>query len=1131
MSTEQTVPGHAPATTLLSHFNGATATTPIEFQALIYSWSRIRRCSRPHHSCLSFFCCELGRALCGREGGGFFSFVWILDLGIDYPGWIEMEMRIGNGEAIPSHSQTHNLPWNGVMVNSSYSPPLRMSLGKRSNTEWDSNHWRWDGDLFMASPTPNNPTITNHHPNYNHPDTSSSKQFLPLVGVASGSSNSSPSCSNEPNLSITGKGKLELEKRRRIAVFEEEATAGNLSLKLGNGNLPSMMAYHHNREEVSNGGGDQMKTKLGGSVGGGGVCQVEECGADLTSAKDYHRRHKVCEMHSKVTSALVASVLQRFCQQCSRFHVLQEFDEGKRSCRKRLAGHNKRRRKTQPDAVVHNSTNDGQTSSYILMSLLKTLSNMHSNQSSQTSDQDLLSHLLRSLINQRGLHGDKSLSGFPQDSHNLLNSGTFANSDVVAALLTNAGPPRHSQQNLPVIASEVPQSRSCPEDVKAQHIRTEAFQNHTTVLPKKDSPPYSGASDSSAGRSRLHAFDLNDAYIDSDDCTEDVERSLVTVDVATASIECPTYVQQDSDQSSPPQRSGNSDSTATQSPASSCGEALSRTDRIVIKLFGKEPSDLPFLLRAQILDWLSHSPSDIEGYIRPGCLVLTIYLRLTVSAWEELCYDLTNSLNMLLDAYEVDNFWAKGWIYFRMQQQIAFSFNGQIVAETSLPLKNERYSSVLNVKPIAVPIADRAQFFVKGYNLKRSSTRLLCALEGNYLIEETSDELLAEDVDCPGGNGNIQCRRFSCSIPVVNGRGFIEVEDGGLSSSFFPFIVAEEDVCSEIRMLEQALELTETDDIHHRFNTELEARNQALEFIHEMGWLLHRNHLKSRLGDFDLRAEFTVRRLKWLMEFSIDRDWYAVVRKLLNALLDGTVDAGELKLAMSDMGLLHRAVRRNSRPLVEFLLRYVPERVSDELGSQFYSLVGGEGDFLFKPDFEGPAGLTPLHIAAGRDDSEDVLDALTDDPGKVGVKAWKSARDSTGFTPEDYARLRGHYSYIHLVQGKINRRSVTGHVVIDIPRNFSNGYDGKKLESEKLAGSLQIDSNSSKKGACRVCERQLTVYGNLARSSSLAYRPAMLSMVAIAAVCVCVALLFKTCPEVVYVFHPFRWEMLEFGSS
>lgn len=84
-------------------------------------------------------------------------------------------------------------------------------------------------------------------------------------------------------------------------------------------------------------------------------CQVEGCKTDLTSAKDYHRRHKVCAVHSKAGRVMVAGQEQRFCQQCSRFHGLSEFDEGKRSCRRRLAGHNERRRKPQPDSLALNA--------------------------------------------------------------------------------------------------------------------------------------------------------------------------------------------------------------------------------------------------------------------------------------------------------------------------------------------------------------------------------------------------------------------------------------------------------------------------------------------------------------------------------------------------------------------------------------------------------------------------------------------------------------------------------------------------------------------------------------------------------------------------------------------------------
>ncbi|XP_073306470.1 squamosa promoter-binding-like protein 16 [Primulina huaijiensis] len=85
-------------------------------------------------------------------------------------------------------------------------------------------------------------------------------------------------------------------------------------------------------------------------------CLVDGCNADLSLCRDYHRRHKVCEIHSKTAKVTIGGREQRFCQQCSRFHSLVEFDEGKRSCRKRLDGHNRRRRKPQPDTLSRSSS-------------------------------------------------------------------------------------------------------------------------------------------------------------------------------------------------------------------------------------------------------------------------------------------------------------------------------------------------------------------------------------------------------------------------------------------------------------------------------------------------------------------------------------------------------------------------------------------------------------------------------------------------------------------------------------------------------------------------------------------------------------------------------------------------------
>lgn len=47
-------------------------------------------------------------------------------------------------------------------------------------------------------------------------------------------------------------------------------------------------------------------------------CQVEGCRVDLSDAKAYYSRHKVCGMHSKSPKVVVAGLEQRFCQQCSR---------------------------------------------------------------------------------------------------------------------------------------------------------------------------------------------------------------------------------------------------------------------------------------------------------------------------------------------------------------------------------------------------------------------------------------------------------------------------------------------------------------------------------------------------------------------------------------------------------------------------------------------------------------------------------------------------------------------------------------------------------------------------------------------------------------------------------------------
>jgi hypothetical protein len=133
-------------------------------------------------------------------------------------------------------------------------------------------------------------------------------------------------------------------------------------------------------------------------------------------------------------------------------------------------------------------------------------------------------------------------------------------------------------------------------------------------------------------------------------------------------------------------------------------------------------------------------------------------------------------------------------------------------------------------------------------------------------------------------------------------------------------------------------------------------------------------------------------RLKCLLVFSVERDWCTVVQKLLDMPFQrAESDSLFTKLShvvRDEISLLHRAVRRKCRLMVELLLAYVPSSLTKESDcglENFQRIMQFKlqwGNF-FRPDMAGPAGLTPLHIAASMQDAEDVVDALTSDPCQV----------------------------------------------------------------------------------------------------------------------------------------------------
>ena len=59
-------------------------------------------------------------------------------------------------------------------------------------------------------------------------------------------------------------------------------------------------------------------------------------------------------------------------------------------------------------------------------------------------------------------------------------------------------------------------------------------------------------------------------------------------------------------------------------PPAAAYQASSLVVRLSVKIFNCTPGELPQGLRDQLCGWLCATPAGAEGYIRPGCVHLTV---------------------------------------------------------------------------------------------------------------------------------------------------------------------------------------------------------------------------------------------------------------------------------------------------------------------------------------------------------------------------------------------------------------------------------------------------------------------------------------------------------------------------
>lgn len=189
--------------------------------------------------------------------------------------------------------------------------------------------------------------------------------------------------------------------------------------------------------------------------------------------------------------------------------------------------------------------------------------------------------------------------------------------------------------------------------------------------------------------------------------------------------------------------------------------------------------------------------------------------------------------------------------------------------------------------------------------------------------------------------------------------------ENGFKGSSFPIIVANESICQELRLLETELEdMRKEEHVQaQEHGRPLSTRENVIHFLNELGWLFQRSNVE----------DFSCTRIKFLLIFSVERDWPVLVKKLLDIFSEGRKNEAlihESIETLAEIQLLSRAVKRKCRKMVDMLLYYAVNNDTTKT-------------FLFLPNLGGPGGITPLHLAACTQDSQEMVDALTSDPQEV----------------------------------------------------------------------------------------------------------------------------------------------------
>lgn len=479
-------------------------------------------------------------------------------------------------------------------------------------------------------------------------------------------------------------------------------------------------------------------------------CQVPGCEVDISELKGYHKRHRVCLRCANASTVVLDGQNKRYCQQCGKFHVVSDFDEGKRSCRRKLERHNNRRRRKPAD-----SKGSGL----------------------QSADYD-------DGYDESG-KGSKSTSSEAAGEKSLL-----------------AGEGHHD----------------IPSSIHAQNINNDSI------------PSLAGSGETQTD--------------------EEKEKGTLS----------PSYCDDKSAFSS-----------------------MCTTGRISFKLYDWNPAEFPRRLRHQIFQWLASMPVELEGYIRPGCTILTIFIAMPRFMWVKLVEDPVVRIHDLL-ASPRNLLSGRDTFYISLDSSIFSVMKG---GRSVIRIKaGERSPKLHYVQPTCFEAGKPIDFVACGSNLLQPRLRFLVSFGGKYMTNDLCVSPLCEKNGASTTNFDQQF--LNIHVPHteldVFGPAFIEVENEAGLSNFIPILVADKEVCSEIKIMQMkyysTLHFMDLESTATNSSCEV-AVNKFSELLLDVAWLIKQPILE----DVEcVVMSSQLQRFNFVLNFLIEYESTIVLKRVLNCM-------------------------------------------------------------------------------------------------------------------------------------------------------------------------------------------------------------------------------------------------------